>query len=329
MGGAKAAILSGAAECTPKKRKRLLTEFGRRLRPFRDRYSPGKDMGIDDSDLRRIMNAAGMKAFDSETDSGFYTAWSLLIAAEEVLRSQNRGLAECRAAVEGFGSVGSRAAFLLYQRGATVVSVSTAEGALYTPKGLNIPLLLRLQAAHGKNFFRRYSEADRIRKEDLLRAPVDLLVPCAGSWSIDRANAGVIRAGAIVAGANNPVSREGKKHLAAQGIFCFPDFVSNCGGVLGSMLERAYVSRPRILRFMENLLRPQIQGVIRASGGDSLTAEYSARQMAYANRRRLEGRKRSLLSLGFSPALRLYKRGVIPEPAVRAFAGMYVRHLLQ
>src|SRR5690606_25378339 len=70
------------------------------------------------------------------------TGRGVVVAIREVLKHDGGDLKGTRFAIQGFGNVGSWAARLLYEAGATVIAVSDLSGGVYNPDGLKIDKLL-------------------------------------------------------------------------------------------------------------------------------------------------------------------------------------------
>src|ERR671932_800198 len=105
------------------------------------------------------------------------TGRGLTIVTRETLRRIGRELAGARVAIQGFGNVGSNAAKLLHKAGACVVAVSDVSGAIYEPGGLDLP---RLLAYHRETRqVRAFPGAQQLNNDELLRLPVDVLLPAA------------------------------------------------------------------------------------------------------------------------------------------------------
>src|SRR3981189_63893 len=69
--------------------------------------------------------------------------------ARRVMKELAIDLNKATAVVQGFGNVGSYAAFGLHQFGLKVIAVSDHTGALYDANGLDIPALMRHSGLHG------------------------------------------------------------------------------------------------------------------------------------------------------------------------------------
>src|SRR3990172_969239 len=153
FGGAKAGVI-GDPEAPLEERRRRLGQFGRALAELlrKELFVPAADMGTDHEDIRHLLRQAGVPMQGRRlpaVSSGYYTAHSVLAGLREMARSQGRGLAGLKVAIEGFGKVGSQLAELLAQAGARVVAISTSEGGAYDPAGLEISLLRREQSQLG------------------------------------------------------------------------------------------------------------------------------------------------------------------------------------
>src|SRR5882757_8815655 len=87
------------------------------------------------------------------------------------------------AVVQGFGNVGSYAAFGLHQFGLKVIAVSDHTGALYDKAGLDIPALMRHAGTHGS--IAGFSNQLQFDPASILTMPCDVLVPAAMERVID------------------------------------------------------------------------------------------------------------------------------------------------
>jgi glutamate dehydrogenase (NAD(P)+) len=144
--------------------------------------------------------------------------------------------ANARAVVQGFGNVGSVAAFSLAKFGAKVVGISDVGGALYNPKGID---LVRLDEHVGRErTVAAFAGAEAISNEELLTLPCDILVPAALERQITGANAAKIQCRILAEGANGPTTPEADVILDQRPeIFVIPDILCNAGGVVVSYFE--------------------------------------------------------------------------------------------
>ncbi|HUR45733.1 MAG TPA: Glu/Leu/Phe/Val dehydrogenase [Candidatus Saccharimonadales bacterium] len=143
---------------------------------------------------------------------------------------------EATAVVQGFGNVGSVAAWSLARYGVKIIAVSDAFGGVYNRKGLD---LHRLESFVKENqTVVGFKEADSIQNSELLTTPCDVLVPAALERQITSENAGKIKCRILAEGANGPTTPEADKILEQRPeIFVIPDILCNAGGVIVSYFE--------------------------------------------------------------------------------------------
>jgi len=138
--------------------------------------------------------------------------------------------------VQGFGNVGSVAAFSLAKYGVKVVGIGDAGGALYNPKGIDLWKLdehvTRTKSVAG------FAGAEAISNETLLTLQCDILVPAAMERQITGENAAKIKCRILAEGANGPTTPEADTILEQRPeIFVIPDILCNAGGVVVSYFE--------------------------------------------------------------------------------------------
>ena len=163
------------------------------------------------------------------------TGRGLTIVTRETLRRTGRELAGASVAIQGFGNVGSNAAKLLHAAGALVVAVSDVGGAVYNPRGLDLPRLLAYHRETGH--LGGFPGTQTLDNEALLRLPVDVLLPAALEQVISADNAADIQAPVIVEGANGPTTPDADEILDRRGVLVVPDILANAGGVVVSYFE--------------------------------------------------------------------------------------------
>jgi glutamate dehydrogenase (NAD(P)+) len=163
------------------------------------------------------------------------TGRGLLFVTRETLRRVGRELNGATVAIQGFGNVGSNAAKLLHTAGACVVAVSDVSGAIYNERGLDLPRVLAYYRETGQ--LRGFPGTRLLDNRELLRLPVDVLLPAAMEAQITADNAEEIRARIIVEGANGPTTPEGDEILSRRGVLVVPDILANAGGVVVSYFE--------------------------------------------------------------------------------------------
>jgi glutamate dehydrogenase (NAD(P)+) len=144
--------------------------------------------------------------------------------------------ANTRAVVQGFGNVGSVAAFSLAKYGAKVIGISDASGGLHNERGINLWELDKYVAE--KRVVAGFPGADPLSNEQLLLLPCDILVPAAMERQITGQNAARIQCRILAEAANGPTTPEADAILDQRPeIFIIPDILCNAGGVIVSYFE--------------------------------------------------------------------------------------------
>jgi glutamate dehydrogenase (NAD(P)+) len=138
--------------------------------------------------------------------------------------------------VQGFGNVGSVAAFSVAKYGVKVTGVSDAFGGLHNPNGLDLWELQKHVAK--ERTVAGFAGAEAITNAQLLELPCEILVPAAMERQITGANAGKIQCRILAEGANGPTTPEADAILDQRPeVFVIPDILCNAGGVVVSYFE--------------------------------------------------------------------------------------------
>jgi glutamate dehydrogenase len=170
------------------------------------------------------------------------TAYGVVVAARELLRSQNRDLfdGEVKYVIEGFGKVGTGIAAILKSK-AKLLGVSTRYGSIVNDEGFDIDTLINKQSEIGDRLVNDFD--NKADTTSLFEIPCDLIIPGARTGVITEeiANRIVDKAKpiAIVPVSNSPYTTRGLEILQKNGIICFPDFLASAGAVIAAMIEFA------------------------------------------------------------------------------------------
>ena len=145
-------------------------------------------------------------------------------------------MSKCTAVIQGFGNVGSVAAYSLARYGAKIIAVSDVHGGIFNSKGLDLVALEKFAAQN--NSIAGFPGAEPITNEELLLLPCDILVPAAMERQITAANAGQIKCRILAEAANGPTTPDADEILSRRPeIFLIPDILCNAGGVVVSYFE--------------------------------------------------------------------------------------------
>jgi glutamate dehydrogenase (NAD(P)+) len=163
------------------------------------------------------------------------TGVGVVMIVESACERLGWNLADQRCVVQGFGNVGSVAAFELVGRGAAVVAVSDVSGGVVNEQGLDVAAARAWVEDHGS--LADFPNARRVTNAELLELPCDILVLAAREDQLNEENAGRVEARLIAEGANGPTSIEADAIFVERGIPVLPDVVTNAGGVTVSYFE--------------------------------------------------------------------------------------------
>ncbi|MBI3849246.1 MAG: Glu/Leu/Phe/Val dehydrogenase [Verrucomicrobia bacterium] len=140
------------------------------------------------------------------------------------------------AVVQGFGNVGSIAAFSMAKHGVKIIAVSDAMGSVFNARGLDLWKLEKF--ANQNRTVAGFSEGEPITNEQLLVTPCDILVPAALERQITEVNAPKIQCRILAEAANGPTTPKADEIFDQRPeIFVIPDILCNAGGVIVSYFE--------------------------------------------------------------------------------------------
>jgi len=152
-----------------------------------------------------------------------------------MLEKLGRPVDRQRVAIQGFGNVGGVAAAELQARGATIVALADADGAIANPRGIEIATVARWAREHGT--VAGFPEAETIVREAVLETDCDVLVPAALAHQITERNAPRLRCAILAEAANGPTSPAADAILRDRGVVVLPDILTSGGGVTVSYFE--------------------------------------------------------------------------------------------
>ncbi len=262
FGGAKGGVICNPFELSESELQRLTRRFTYELMPLLgpDIDIPAPDMYTGSKTMAWIMDTYSV--FRGHSEPGVVTGKSRIIGGsagrreatghgvaivtDEILKLYGESLEGKRVAVQGFGNVGSFAAYYLQKRfGAKVVAVQDITGTIYHPDGLPVEKLMTYvddqKAAYQQGMdipgVKGFSGAQTLPAEAFFSLDVDIIVPAAMENQIHEGNVKTIQARFIVEGANGPTTPEADEVLFSRNIVVVPDILANAGGVLVSYFE--------------------------------------------------------------------------------------------
>ena len=167
---------------------------------------------------------------------------------------------ETKFVVQGYGNVGSWAARIMQELGATMVGASDAFGAIRNDNGIDAEALYRHISVEGGKLD-EFPDVDVIGPGDLYEIPCDVFFPAALGGMIHKDNADLLKCKMMVEGANNPTTFEADDILEGNGVYVIPDLMANAGGVVCSYFE--WVQNLQHFRWDEREVNDKLGAVMR------------------------------------------------------------------
>jgi glutamate dehydrogenase (NAD(P)+) len=266
--GAKAGVrFAGGA------REEVLAAYRRALEPYREVFRTGPDMGTSPADFVEAVDGPlplWARSHEGVDMDDLATGHGVKAAAEAALAHSGRALSGAAIAIEGFGKVGAGMALASVRAGARVVGVSTVDGLLADPDGLDVGELFALRERFGDALV-AHGPAPVRPREELFDLECDVLVPGARPDSITRDVADRLRCAIVAPGANVPYGPGAVETLHRRGIVAVPDFIANAGGIhLYTQVEEG-ASPPEALAQIETLIRDAVARTLAAADADDVT----------------------------------------------------------
>jgi glutamate dehydrogenase (NAD(P)+) len=154
-----------------------------------------------------------------------------------VAAARERGidLDGARAAIQGFGRVGSSIAETLQRAGATVVAIADDHNAVRNEHGIDVARAVAWMREH--DGIADLLDAEPIDREAIFETDCAVLVSAGLQDQITGPIADRIRAAIVVEAANGPTTPEGERVLIDRGVPVLPDILCTAGGMVLSYFE--------------------------------------------------------------------------------------------
>ena len=131
-----------------------------------------------------------------------------------------------------------------------------------------------------------------IDSDRLVSVDCDIWVPAARPDVIHKDNAGEVKAKLIVQGANIGVTEEAEAQLAARGVVCIPDFISNAGGVICAAVEYHGGTEAQAFQAIDEKIRANTAEVLDRAKSGGIPPRAAAIAMAGERVRKAMGMRR-------------------------------------
>jgi len=166
------------------------------------------------------------------------TGWGVAESVRHYYRLYGGNVVGKRVIVQGWGNVGSAAAYYLAQAGAKVVGIIDREGGLLNPEGFDFEQVRQLFLEKKGNqlsakYMLRFDEINSL----VWSAGAEIFLPCAGSRLVTREQVDalveggleVVSSGANVPFADSEIFYGPIYEQADSQVAVIPDFIANCG----------------------------------------------------------------------------------------------------
>jgi glutamate dehydrogenase (NAD(P)+) len=200
-------------------------------------------------------------SYGREAATGRGLVYMFVEAAEE----QEIDTEQVRFVVHGYGNVGSWAARLLEEMGATLIGAADQYGAIHSEDGIDAAALAD-HVKEGGELPDFDDGAEKLSHKDLLEIECDVLIPAALGGMIHERNADRINAKVVLEGANSPTTPKADQILAGNDVHVIPDVMANAGGVVVSYFE--WVQNMQHLRWEEDDVNERLRKIMRRAYRD-------------------------------------------------------------
>jgi glutamate dehydrogenase (NAD(P)+) len=251
FGGAKGGIRVDPRQLSPRELERLTrrytSEISHIIGPQKD--IPAPDVGTNPNVMGWIMDTyssgQGHTVTGVVTGKPVHLGGSLgrikatgrgvFITGQQVAEKIKLPLDGAKIAVQGFGNVGSEAAYLFADSKSIIVTIQDHTGTIFNPEGIDLAALKTHMETHqGVGGF---AGAQVISDDEFWNVEMDILIPAALESQITVERAQKLTAKLVLEGANGPTFPEADDVLVQRGITVVPDVICNAGGVTVSYFE--------------------------------------------------------------------------------------------
>lgn len=251
FGGAKGGIRVDPRQLSPRELERLTrrftTEIGNLIGPQTD--IPAPDVGTNPNIMGWMMDT--YSTIQGHTVTGVVTGKPVHLGGSlGRVRATGRGVfvtglqaaqkiglevAGSKVAVQGFGNVGSEAAYLFNEANAKIVAVQDHTGTIFNAEGFDVKALQKHVEQH--QGVAGFADAQVIDNEAFWDVDMDILIPAALEAQITVERAQNLKAKLVLEGANGPTYPKADDVLVERGVTVVPDVICNAGGVTVSYFE--------------------------------------------------------------------------------------------
>lgn len=209
--------------------------------------------------------------------------YGVAVAALTILKGMNIEPGQATAAIQGFGTLAKATIAVLQAHGVTIRAVAEAEKCVCTSEKCKILQDNSLLCC--PNNLIPIPEIDNQNdivvqsREAIYSTDCDILILAAIENVITTDNADIIKAGAVVPGANLAVSADAEELLYQRHVTCLPSFMAGCGGSLamnGLFAPASTPSAQEVLDFEGHAMSGMIRETLRISAEEGISPSKAA-----------------------------------------------------
>jgi len=290
-------------------KRQAMTRFMASIKPYiQDRYSMGPDLNTSMDELETIAHELGIpsvkmaiakaqgmsmpafldryallghKAIGTWTLGRLRAGFGVAMAALATLRAMSIPAHGARIAVQGFGNLAKAAIIALTDAGASITAISDAQKCV-TSRNNHQALPVHLYLEHPGTLLPERNEGHNVHtepKDAILSWECDLLILAAIEGVLSEDNAELVRAKAVIPGANLAITEKGEEALFERGVVALPSFVAGCGGSLSmnGLFGPDETPDPRqVLDYIARAMAEMVEKIISRSRADAITPTHAA-----------------------------------------------------
>ncbi|MBS1873879.1 MAG: Glu/Leu/Phe/Val dehydrogenase [Acidobacteria bacterium] len=251
FGGGKGGVICNPAVLSQAELERITRRYTAEILDYigPERDVPAPDMNTNEQTMAWIMDTYSMHVRHTTTavvtgkplnlggsrGRPEATGRGCMIVTQQALRRFGLEPSNTRVVIQGFGNVGGMAAKLMSRAGFKIVCIIEYDGAVYNPRGLDIPALMKHRDETGS--ITGFAEAEDMDRNEAMFLECEVLLPAARENVITSANADRLRCKILCEGANGPTTHVADSILQDKKVFVIPDILANAGGVTVSYFE--------------------------------------------------------------------------------------------
>ncbi len=250
-GGAFGGVVVNPRRLSPHEREGLTRRYATEIKPMigPEKDIPSPDVNTGSQTMAWMMDTFSMhlgytvaavvagKPLEVGGTVGRREATSRGAFRATVAAARERGIAldGARAAIQGFGRVGSSVAETLQEAGAVIVAIADDHHAVRNERGIDVARAVAWMREH--DGIAELLETEPIEREAIFETDCAVLVSAGLQDQITGSIAERIRAAIVVEAANGPTTPEGEQVLIDRGVPVLPDILCTAGGMVLSYFE--------------------------------------------------------------------------------------------